>query len=168
MISGFLAQQVGYIDMQRLEDLNCFETYCIFQRGAVQALNMSDRFWFMQLMDHLSSTDLWNQTGEQKGWRTNTVWDQWPGAGDDYTYSLHAENYSDLFGPNYIKELSDWSTHQQTLMLQLFTNSSLFFTFLTISCFPPCCPSQSADLCRGETGDRGGDRDYCSVSCPFC
>lgn len=38
------------------------------------------------------------------------------GAGDDNPYSLHTENYSDLFGPNYIKELSDWSTHQQTLM----------------------------------------------------
>ncbi|XP_074523153.1 uncharacterized protein LOC141788194 [Halichoeres trimaculatus] len=70
-----------------------------------------------KLMDHLGSTDLWNQTGEQKGWRTHTLWDHWPGAGDDYTYSLHAENYGDLFGPNYIKELSDWSTHQQTLML---------------------------------------------------
>lgn len=37
-------------------------------------------------------------------------------AGDDNPYSLHAENYNDLLGPNYIKELSDWSTHQQTLM----------------------------------------------------
>ncbi|XP_031170336.1 interferon regulatory factor 1-like isoform X1 [Sander lucioperca] len=69
-----------------------------------------------KLMDHLSNTDVWNQTGEQRGWRTHTLWDHWHCAGDDNPYSLHTENYSDLFGPNYIKELSDWSTHQQTLM----------------------------------------------------
>nr|WBA88922.1 interferon regulatory factor 11 [Epinephelus akaara] len=68
-----------------------------------------------KLMDHLSNTDVWNQTGEQRGWRTHTLWDHWHCA-DDNPYSLHSENYSDLFGPNYIKELSDWSTHQQTLM----------------------------------------------------
>ncbi|KAG8001443.1 Interferon regulatory factor 2 [Nibea albiflora] len=38
------------------------------------------------------------------------------GAGDDNPYSLHTDNYNDLFGPNYVKELSDWSAHQQTLM----------------------------------------------------
>lgn len=38
------------------------------------------------------------------------------GPGDDNSYPLHTENCSDLFGPNYIKELSDWSTHQQPLM----------------------------------------------------
>ncbi|XP_032377768.1 interferon regulatory factor 2 isoform X2 [Etheostoma spectabile] len=69
-----------------------------------------------KLMDHLSNTDVWNLTGEQRGWRTHTLWDHWQCAGDDNQYSLHTENYSDLFGPNYIKELSDWSTHQQTLM----------------------------------------------------
>lgn len=31
----------------------------------------------LQLMDHFTSTDLWNQTGEQRGWRTQTLWDQW-------------------------------------------------------------------------------------------
>ncbi|KAM3625336.1 uncharacterized protein V6R79_010506 [Siganus canaliculatus] len=71
-----------------------------------------------KLMDHLSSADLWNQTGEQRGWRTQTLWDQWQCAAGDNPYSLHMDNYySDLFGPSYIKELSDWSiTHQQTLM----------------------------------------------------
>ncbi|XP_042272101.1 interferon regulatory factor 2-like [Thunnus maccoyii] len=69
-----------------------------------------------KLMDHLSNADLWNQTGEQRGWRTHTLWDHWHCPGDDNLYSLHADNYTDLFGPNYIKELSDWSTHQQTLM----------------------------------------------------
>ncbi|XP_059211824.1 interferon regulatory factor 1a [Centropristis striata] len=68
-----------------------------------------------KLMDHLSSTDVWNQT-EQRGWRTHTLWDHWHCAGDENMYSLHTDNYSDLLGPNYIKELSDWSTHQQTLM----------------------------------------------------
>lgn len=38
------------------------------------------------------------------------------GAGDENPYSLHTDNYNDLFGPNYMKELSDWSTYQQTLM----------------------------------------------------
>lgn len=69
-----------------------------------------------KLMDHLSNSDLWNPTGEQRGWRTHTLWDQWHCAGDDSPYSLHTDNYSDLFGPNYIRELSDWSTPQQTLM----------------------------------------------------
>lgn len=69
-----------------------------------------------KLMDHLSNADLWNQTGEQRGWRAHTLWDQWHCAGDDNLYSLHTDNYNDLFGPNYVKELSDWSTHQQTLM----------------------------------------------------
>uniref|UniRef100_A0A3Q3EHA7 IRF tryptophan pentad repeat domain-containing protein n=1 Tax=Labrus bergylta TaxID=56723 RepID=A0A3Q3EHA7_9LABR len=70
-----------------------------------------------KLMDHLSSSDHWNQIEEQKGWRTHTLWDHWHGAGDEYAYSLHTNTYGDLFGPNYIKELSDWSIHQQTLML---------------------------------------------------
>lgn len=39
------------------------------------------------------------------------------GAGEENPYPLQTENYGDLFGPNYIKELSDWSTQQQTLML---------------------------------------------------
>ncbi|KAK2920374.1 interferon regulatory factor 1a [Channa argus] len=69
-----------------------------------------------KLMDHLSNTDPWSQTGEQRGWRTHTLWDHWHCAGDDNQYSLHTDNYSDLFGPNYIKELCDWSTHQQTVM----------------------------------------------------
>ncbi|KAF3832448.1 hypothetical protein F7725_026113 [Dissostichus mawsoni] len=64
-----------------------------------------------KLMDHLNNTDVWNQSEEQREWRTHTLcW-------DDDPYSLHTENYSELFGPNHIKELSDWSTHQQTLML---------------------------------------------------
>lgn len=69
-----------------------------------------------KLMDHFSNNDLWNQTLEQRGWRTHTLWDQWHCAGDDNPYPLHTDNYTDLFGPNYIKELSDWSTHQQILM----------------------------------------------------
>lgn len=28
-------------------------------------------------MDHVSDTDLWNQSGEQRGWKTHTLWDQW-------------------------------------------------------------------------------------------
>lgn len=28
-------------------------------------------------MDHVSDTDLWNQSGEQQGWKTHTLWDQW-------------------------------------------------------------------------------------------
>ncbi|XP_041649116.1 interferon regulatory factor 1a [Cheilinus undulatus] len=70
-----------------------------------------------KLMDHLSNNEHWNQSVEQKGWRTHALWDHWHGAGDEYLYSLHTDSYNDLFGPNYIKELSDWSTHQQTLML---------------------------------------------------
>ncbi|XP_022064862.1 interferon regulatory factor 1a [Acanthochromis polyacanthus] len=69
-----------------------------------------------KLMDHLSNADLWNQTAEQRGWRTHTLWDHWHCAGDDNPYSLHTDSYSDLFGPNYVKELSDWSAHQQTLL----------------------------------------------------
>ncbi|XP_029903392.1 interferon regulatory factor 2-like [Myripristis murdjan] len=75
-----------------------------------------------KLMDHLNSTELWNHTGEQKGWRAQTLcWDHWHCAGDDYLCTLHAESYahwaesSDLLGQSYIKELSDWSTLQQTL-----------------------------------------------------
>uniref|UniRef100_A0A3Q0QQF0 IRF tryptophan pentad repeat domain-containing protein n=1 Tax=Amphilophus citrinellus TaxID=61819 RepID=A0A3Q0QQF0_AMPCI len=69
-----------------------------------------------KLMDHLSNTDLWNQAAEQRGWRTHSLWNHWHCPGDDNPYPLHTENCSDLFGPNYIKELSDWSTHQQPLM----------------------------------------------------
>ncbi|XP_069549881.1 interferon regulatory factor 1-like [Brachyistius frenatus] len=69
-----------------------------------------------KLMDHLSNADLWNQTAEQRGWKTHTLWDHWHCTGDDSPYPLHTENYSDLLGPNYVKELTDWSTHQQTLM----------------------------------------------------
>ncbi|CAI5645867.1 unnamed protein product [Oreochromis niloticus] len=69
-----------------------------------------------KLMDHLNNTELWNQTGEQRGWRTHNLWNHWHCPGDDNPYPLHTENCSDLFGPNYIKELSDWSTHQQPLM----------------------------------------------------
>ncbi|XP_039866572.1 interferon regulatory factor 1a [Simochromis diagramma] len=69
-----------------------------------------------KLMDHLNNTELWNQTGEQRGWRTHNLWNHWHCPGDDNSYPLHTENCSDLFGPNYIKELSDWSTHQQPLM----------------------------------------------------
>lgn len=28
-------------------------------------------------MDHVSDSDLWNQSGEQRGWKTHTLWDQW-------------------------------------------------------------------------------------------
>lgn len=38
------------------------------------------------------------------------------GTGDDTAYSLYTANYSDPLGQSYIKELSDWSIHQQTLM----------------------------------------------------
>lgn len=69
-----------------------------------------------KLMDHFSSTELWNQTGEQRGWRPHTLWDQWQCSGDENPFLLHTENYSDISGPNYIKELTDWTTHQQTLM----------------------------------------------------
>ncbi|KAM9410454.1 interferon regulatory factor 1-like [Pholidichthys leucotaenia] len=70
----------------------------------------------LKLMDHLSSTDLWNQAGEQRGWRTHSLWDHWHCAADDNLYAQPTDSYSDLFGPNYIKELSDWSKPQQTVM----------------------------------------------------
>ncbi|RVE74711.1 hypothetical protein OJAV_G00024670 [Oryzias javanicus] len=65
-----------------------------------------------KLMEHFSTQDLWNQTGEQKGWRQHNIWNQWPCATvDENPYPQYMENCSDLFGPNYMKELSDWSTH---------------------------------------------------------
>ncbi|XP_028257958.1 interferon regulatory factor 1-like [Parambassis ranga] len=70
----------------------------------------------VKLMDHLSNTDLWNQAGEQRGWKSHPLWDHWHCPGDDNPYTLHTENYSDLFGLNYFKELSEWPTHQQTLL----------------------------------------------------
>ncbi|KAM4596075.1 interferon regulatory factor 1-like isoform 2-T2 [Fundulus diaphanus] len=69
-----------------------------------------------KLMDHLNS-DLWNQTWEQRGWRTHPMWDQPQCAGEENPYPPQTEVYGDPLGPNYIKELSDWSSHQQTLML---------------------------------------------------
>ncbi|XP_024909417.1 interferon regulatory factor 1-like isoform X2 [Cynoglossus semilaevis] len=30
-----------------------------------------------KLVDHLNNSDLWNQSGEQRKWRTHTLWDQW-------------------------------------------------------------------------------------------
>lgn len=38
------------------------------------------------------------------------------GAGEDNHYSLHTDHTGDLFGPNYLREVSDWSAHQHTLM----------------------------------------------------
>nr|XP_015799119.2 interferon regulatory factor 1a isoform X1 [Nothobranchius furzeri] len=70
-----------------------------------------------KLIDHFSSTDLWSQTLEQREWRMHSLWDQSHCAVDENLYPPHAEGYSELFGPNYLKELSDWSTHQQMLML---------------------------------------------------
>ncbi|KAM4602681.1 interferon regulatory factor 1-like [Polymixia lowei] len=73
-----------------------------------------------KLVDHLSSTELWDQGGEQRGWRTHTLWDHWHCGGDDYLYTLHTDSYShwtensDSIGQYYIKELSDWSTPQHT------------------------------------------------------
>uniref|UniRef100_A0A3P8VTJ4 Interferon regulatory factor 1-like n=1 Tax=Cynoglossus semilaevis TaxID=244447 RepID=A0A3P8VTJ4_CYNSE len=69
------------------------------------------------LVDHLNNSDLWNQSGEQRKWRTHTLWDQWNCAGEENSYCLPPDNSTDLFGSNYLKELSDWSTNQQTLML---------------------------------------------------
>ncbi|XP_017274177.1 interferon regulatory factor 2-like isoform X1 [Kryptolebias marmoratus] len=69
-----------------------------------------------KLIDHLSGADLWSQTWEQRGWRTHTVWDPSHCAVDENQYSLHTESYGELFGPNCIKDLSDWSTHQQPLI----------------------------------------------------
>ncbi|TWW67399.1 Interferon regulatory factor 2 [Takifugu flavidus] len=70
----------------------------------------------IRIMDHVSNTGLWNQSGEQRGWKTHTLWDQWHCAAEDNPYCLHTDHNSDLFGPNYLRELSDWSTHQQTLI----------------------------------------------------
>ncbi|XP_061566861.1 interferon regulatory factor 1-like [Cololabis saira] len=70
-----------------------------------------------KLVEHIGSMDLWNQTGEQRGWRTHARWDQWHCPGDENPHLLQTDSYSDLFGPNYIRELSDWSTHHQALML---------------------------------------------------
>ncbi|KAM9860573.1 interferon regulatory factor 1-like [Aulostomus maculatus] len=69
-----------------------------------------------KLMDQLNSADIWNQTGCQRGWRTHTLWDHCHCPADDNSYYLHTDNYSELFGSNYIKEVSDWSSYQQTLM----------------------------------------------------
>lgn len=33
--------------------------------------------FLLQIMDHVSNTDLWSQSGEQRGWKTYTQWDQW-------------------------------------------------------------------------------------------
>nr|XP_040052053.1 interferon regulatory factor 1-like [Gasterosteus aculeatus aculeatus] len=64
-----------------------------------------------KLMEHLSNSDVWNQAGEQRGWRTHPLWDHWHCAGEDNLYSMQTENYSDLSGSSYIKELPDWSIH---------------------------------------------------------
>lgn len=34
-------------------------------------------FFLLQIMDHISDTDPWNQSGEQRGWKTHTLWNQW-------------------------------------------------------------------------------------------
>ncbi|XP_068597951.1 interferon regulatory factor 1-like isoform X2 [Brachionichthys hirsutus] len=70
----------------------------------------------LKLMDHFTNADLWNQPEEQRGWRTHSLFDQWHSAGDGNSYSLHIDHYADLPGPNCIKELSDWSDAQQSLM----------------------------------------------------
>ncbi|XP_056268665.1 interferon regulatory factor 2-like [Pseudoliparis swirei] len=64
-----------------------------------------------KLMDRFSNADVWNQTGEQRGRRAHTLWDHWHCAGEDNLTSQHTETGGDPFGPNYIKELSDWPMH---------------------------------------------------------
>ncbi|CAG5853585.1 unnamed protein product [Menidia menidia] len=60
----------------------------------------------------ISDTLLKVENGAQNAFSCN----QAHGTGDDNPYLPHNENHSDVFGPNYIRELSEWSTHQQTLM----------------------------------------------------
>uniref|UniRef100_A0A8C7WY53 IRF tryptophan pentad repeat domain-containing protein n=1 Tax=Oryzias sinensis TaxID=183150 RepID=A0A8C7WY53_9TELE len=70
-----------------------------------------------KLVEHFSNQDLWNQTGDQKGWRQHNLWNQWPCATvEENPYPHYMENCSDLLGPNYMKELSDWSAHNLTPM----------------------------------------------------
>ncbi|XP_029354107.1 interferon regulatory factor 1-like [Echeneis naucrates] len=69
-----------------------------------------------KLVDHLGNADLWNQTGEQRRWRAHTLWDHWHCAGDAFPSSPHPEGYTDLFGPSYTKELSDWTANQPSQM----------------------------------------------------
>uniref|UniRef100_A0A3P9JZA9 IRF tryptophan pentad repeat domain-containing protein n=1 Tax=Oryzias latipes TaxID=8090 RepID=A0A3P9JZA9_ORYLA len=58
-----------------------------------------------------------NATGDQKGWRQHNLWNQWPCATvEENPYPHYMENCSDLLGPNYMKELSDWSAHNLTPM----------------------------------------------------
>lgn len=68
-----------------------------------------------KLMDHLNNADSWSHTYEQRTWRTHTPGNHWHWAGEDNPYSVQAESYNDLF-PNYIKELTDWSSYHQTVM----------------------------------------------------
>ncbi|XP_054627137.1 interferon regulatory factor 1-like [Dunckerocampus dactyliophorus] len=71
-----------------------------------------------ELLEHFSSADpTSNQTWAQKGWRSHPLWDHWHCSADDNIFSLHADTYSDLLAPNCSKEVSDWSIHQQTIML---------------------------------------------------
>uniref|UniRef100_H2M873 IRF tryptophan pentad repeat domain-containing protein n=1 Tax=Oryzias latipes TaxID=8090 RepID=H2M873_ORYLA len=58
-----------------------------------------------------------NATGDHKGWRQHNLWNQWPCATvEENPYPHYMENCSDLLGPNYMKELSDWSAHNLTPM----------------------------------------------------
>ncbi|XP_042364528.1 interferon regulatory factor 1-like [Plectropomus leopardus] len=108
----------AFSDTQQKVETPAGDAYCNTQTHGMWEAKPEDpeqNEAVFKLMDHLSNADVWNQTGEQRGWRTHTLWDHWHCA-DDNLCSPYTENYTDLFGPNYIKELSDWSTHQQTLM----------------------------------------------------
>lgn len=41
------------------------------------------------------------------------------GAADENPYPPLADNYGDLFGSSYVRDLCDWSAHQHALLPQL-------------------------------------------------
>ncbi|KAJ3593709.1 hypothetical protein NHX12_006043 [Muraenolepis orangiensis] len=46
-----------------------------------------------KLMDHFNSTELWDQTGEQSGWRACTCRNHWHGNGEDFLHTLYSDRY---------------------------------------------------------------------------
>ncbi|KAK0156333.1 Interferon regulatory factor 2 [Merluccius polli] len=71
-----------------------------------------------KLTDHLNSTELWDQTGEQNGWRAYTHRNHWHCDSEDFLHTLYSDSYpcwteSDSIGQqHYDKGHSDWSTPQ--------------------------------------------------------
>ncbi|XP_056134443.1 interferon regulatory factor 1a isoform X2 [Lampris incognitus] len=90
-----------------------------------------------KLVDQMSSAEYWNHGGEQRGCRASTFSDHWQYGSEDFLYNLRTDSYvhctenQDSVGQYDIKELSDWSTLQQTLTPLLCTEKqtpSLLFS----------------------------------------